>query len=219
EVNKNSKVIQVDKANKNCSEYNNEINDIGKKGDNKEDEYNKESNEENEDKNDNEMKAMKKVMKIKMMMRMKMKMKIINEILSIVAQTSKSVNQLFLPAFLQKVSPDIINQCVILVSITHNTNFNKIEIHPTKKTAILKNSKGDIILEPINPVEVRKSIENIQFPKLNRISRKQVNQDPYLLLGYFANFETTKKRNILTKNKLKVSNLYYELLAFEGELS
>ncbi|CAG8673859.1 12373_t:CDS:1, partial [Cetraspora pellucida] len=129
------------------------------------------------------------------------------------------VNQSSIPAFLQEVSLDIINQCVILASITQNTKFDKIEINPTKKIATLKNNQGEIILELINSVEIWKLSINIKFSKLERVSRKQFNQDPYPILGYFANFQPTKKKDILTGNKLKVSNQYHELLAFEGELS
>ncbi|CAG8821516.1 22114_t:CDS:2, partial [Cetraspora pellucida] len=106
-----------------------------------------------------------------------------------------------------------------MASITQDTKFDKIEINPTKKIATLKNNRGEIILEPINSVEIWKSSINIKFPKLERVSRKQFNQDPYPILGYFANFQPTKKKDILTGNKLKVSNQYHELLAFEGELS
>ncbi|CAG8838916.1 22402_t:CDS:2, partial [Cetraspora pellucida] len=59
---------------------------------------------------------------------------------SIVTKTSKWVNQFSIPAFLQEVSQDIINQCVILASITQDTKFDKIEINPTKKIATLKNN-------------------------------------------------------------------------------
>ncbi|CAG8797630.1 17014_t:CDS:1, partial [Cetraspora pellucida] len=47
----------------------------------------------------------------------------------------------------------------------------------------------------------------------------QVSQDPYSYLGYFASFQPTKKKEILTKNKLKVSKQFHELLAFKSELT
>ncbi|CAG8730389.1 13801_t:CDS:2, partial [Cetraspora pellucida] len=116
-------------------------------------------------------------------------------------------------AFLQEVSQNIINQCVILASITQDTKFDKIEINPTKKIAILKNNRDEIILKPINSVEIWKSSINIKFSKLERISRKQFNQDPYPIIGYFANFQLTKKKDILT------DDYYKGLLKYLKELS
>ncbi|CAG8526753.1 7102_t:CDS:2, partial [Scutellospora calospora] len=116
--------------------------------------------------------------------------------------------------------PDIINQSIILTSITYNASIDKIEINPSKKTATIKNNQGKIILEPINLIEIRKSIMKIEFPKFERVSEKeQINQDLYPVLGYFVNFESSKKHDILTRNKLKISKLYHEFLAFESELS
>ncbi|CAG8818871.1 2665_t:CDS:2, partial [Cetraspora pellucida] len=66
---------------------------------------------------------------------------------------------------------------------------------------------------------IKKSIINIKFPKFERVSKKQVSQDSYSYLGYFASFQPTKKKKILTRNKLKVSKQFYELLAFESELT
>ncbi|CAG8753515.1 16033_t:CDS:2, partial [Dentiscutata heterogama] len=74
-------------------------------------------------------------------------------------------------------------------SITQDSNFDKIEINPAKKIAILKNNRGEIVLEPINPIKIRKAVISTKLP----------------------NFE----REILTGNKLKVSKQYHELLAFE----
>ncbi|CAG8798760.1 4226_t:CDS:2, partial [Cetraspora pellucida] len=86
----------------------------------------------------------------------------------IATKTSKRVNRPSIPTFLQEVFPDIINQCIILASITQDINFDKIKINPTKKIATLKNNRGEIVLEPINPIEIRKSIINIKFPKFER---------------------------------------------------
>ncbi|CAG8781709.1 4898_t:CDS:2, partial [Gigaspora rosea] len=53
-------------------------------------------------------------------------------------------------------------------SIAQNSNFDKIEINPTKKTATLKNNRGEIVLEPINPIEIRKAVINTKLPNFER---------------------------------------------------
>jgi hypothetical protein len=51
------------------------------------------------------------------------------------------------------------------------------------------------MIEPINPVEIRKSITNIKFPNFEQIyDKKQNNQDPYSVLGYFVDFQKNKKK-------------------------
>ncbi|CAG8578193.1 12339_t:CDS:2, partial [Dentiscutata heterogama] len=211
-VNKNNKVAQVDNGSdvegEGHKEGDGESKDHNKgneKGDNEEDdEGDKESNEgSDKDKNEDEDNDDERNIKRQ----------------RIATKTSKRVNCPSIPTFLQEVSPDIINQCIILASITQDINFNKIEINLTKKIATLKNNRGEIVLEPINPIEIRKSIINIKFPKFERVSKKQVSQDPYSYLGYFASFQPTKKKEILTGNKLKVSKQFHELLAFESELT
>ncbi|CAG8821056.1 8779_t:CDS:2, partial [Cetraspora pellucida] len=147
-VNKNSKVAQVDngsdvegKGHKE-GDVESEGHDKGdEKGDNEEDdEGGKESNEgSDEDKNEDEDNDDERNIKRQ----------------RIVTKTSKRVNRPSISTFLQEVSPDIINQCIILASITQDINFDKIEINPTKKIATLKNNRGEIVLEPINPIEIR----------------------------------------------------------------
>ncbi|CAG8785673.1 5180_t:CDS:2, partial [Cetraspora pellucida] len=166
--NKNSKVAQVDNGSDVEGEGHKEGDvesegyDKGdEKGDNEEDdEGGKESNkgsdeDKNEDEDNDDERNIKQQCKSIILIR-------------IVTKTSKRVNRPSKPTFLQEVSPDIINQCIILASITQDINFDKIEINLTKKIATLKNNQGEIVLEPINPIEIRKSIINIKFPKFER---------------------------------------------------
>ncbi|CAG8518947.1 9250_t:CDS:2, partial [Scutellospora calospora] len=79
--------------------------------------------------------------------------------------------------------------------------------------------EDEIVLEPINPIKIRKAVISTKLPNFERVSKRQANQDLYSYLGYFSNFQPTKKKEILTGNKLKVSKQYHELLAFESELT
>ncbi|CAG8708339.1 6627_t:CDS:2, partial [Dentiscutata heterogama] len=125
---------------------------------------------------------------------------------NIVTKTSKRVNQLAIPTFLQEISLDIINYYVILASITKDIHFDKIEINPTKEIAILKNNQVKIVLEPINPLEIRKTINGrlaLEYKNLI-LSNSDDNlslQDQIMLLKCLPEVLQDLRVNNLSKNE------------------
>jgi len=123
----------------------------------------------------------------------------------------------------ENITPEIIHHAIIFTSVAFNNgnyDLDKIEIDLVKKIASLKKTEGIITLEPVNPIAVKRSLMKDQPPEFERISRKQYAEgDPYSLLGFFANFQDTKKHGLLTGNKLRISRLYREFFEFESDFS
>jgi hypothetical protein len=117
----------------------------------------------------------------------------------------------------QEIHSNIVSTCLILSSISYDSNITKIEIYSKKHKAVLKNHTGSVTLDPINYTYINGLANKIQFPKFVPVDLEDAMIGPVSPLGFLMDYQIFENQ-ILRGNKLKVAKLYYKFRLLEAGL-